>query len=225
MNLFMEFTAWFAGWIGDKVIPRKFRKDDVPPTMPIDIMNTDRIKSMQSKLGVVVDGFWGPKSEAACRAHLKGLMHQASGMTWPATDQGSLTRFYGVHGDESMLVNLDVDGLGVKYDGKPVKTIRCHKKVSASLRRILESLSKTHPEILARYAGCYNNRNMRGGSTPSLHARGAAIDLAPETNGNHDHWPSRADMPLEVMEAFAREGWMPAGAFWSRDAMHFQATK
>jgi hypothetical protein len=32
-------------------------------------------------------------------------------------------------------------------------------------------------------------------------------------------------MPLEVMEMFAQEGWLSAGAFWGRDAMHSQATK
>ena len=66
---------------------------------------------------------------------------------------------------------------------------------------------------------------MRGGSLPSLHARGAAIDLDPGTNGLHTPWPTRATMPLEVMECFAREGWLAAGAFWGRDAMHFQATR
>jgi hypothetical protein len=28
-----------------------------------------------------------------------------------------------------------------------------------------------------------------------------------------------------VMEFFAVGGWLSAGAFWGRDAMHFQATK
>jgi hypothetical protein len=65
---------------------------------------------------------------------------------------------------------------------------------------------------------------MRNGTLPSLHARGAAIDLDPDDNGLHIPWPVRATMPIEVMEAFAREGWKPAGAFWSRDAMHFEAT-
>jgi hypothetical protein len=32
-------------------------------------------------------------------------------------------------------------------------------------------------------------------------------------------------MPLAVMEEFSREGWLAAGAFWNRDAMHFQATQ
>jgi len=39
------------------------------------------------------------------------------------------------------------------------------------------------------------------------------------------HWPTSSTMLLVVMEAFAREGWLSAGAFWGRDAMHFQATQ
>lgn len=144
---------------------------------------------------------------------------------WPGTSQAALQGFYGSPGDESKLAPLNVEGLGLKYDGKPVKAIRCHAKVAQSLKRVLTELSKTHPNILAEYAGVFNNRPMRGGSLPSLHARGAAIDLAPDTNRNAQSWPISATMPLEVMEAFAREGWLAAGAFWGRDAMHFQATR
>lgn len=187
-------------------------------------MTTAEIKEIQEKVGTVVDGFWGPKSIAATQKHLRSLMPSPN--PWPATSQAALTAFYGVPGDESKLVNLDVSDLGIHYlrDSK-VRTIRCHRKVAKSLRRVLESLQKTHPLILMDYAGCFNNRAMRGGSLPSLHARGAAIDFCPATNGNQTHWPTRATMPLEVMEAFAREGWLPAGAFWSRDAMHMQATR
>jgi hypothetical protein len=32
-------------------------------------------------------------------------------------------------------------------------------------------------------------------------------------------------MPFGVMKAFAREGWLSAGAFWQRDSMHAQATQ
>lgn len=185
-------------------------------------MNQTQIKSIQSKIGVDADGFWGPKSIAACQKHLRNLMPKPN--PWPKQDQASLTRFFGDAGDESRLTNLEVVGLGVRYEGKAVKTIRCNSAVAKSLWRVLSSLSKTHPEILAQYAGCFNNRPMRGGSTPSLHARGAAIDFDPDTNGNLVSWPTKATMPLEVMEAFAKEGWLSAGAFWQRDGMHFQAT-
>jgi hypothetical protein len=39
------------------------------------------------------------------------------------------------------------------------------------------------------------------------------------------HWPMGADMPIEVMEAFARQGFKSLGAVISRDAMHFEATR
>jgi len=187
-------------------------------------MTQNEIKNIQAKVGVEADGFWGPKSMEACQKYLRNLMPSKS--PWPATDQASLTKFYGNAGDESQLRSIDVSSIGVKYDGKTVNSIRCHNKLSASLLRILTAISKgPHRRILEKYAGCFNNRAMRGGSLPSLHARGAAVDFDPDNNGNHVSWPTRATMPLEVMEEFAKEGWIAAGAFWGRDAMHFQSTK
>lgn len=221
MNLFVEFAHWFVGRIGDAVMPQR-NTLDIRWLTDEEIMTKDRIKKIQSRIGAEVDGFWGPKSIAACQSYLRSLMPADS--NWPGTSQAALQGFYGSPGDESQLVNLNVEGLGLRYDGNPVKTVRCHAKVADSLKRVLTALSKTHAGILVQYAGCYNNRPMRGGSLPSLHARGAAVDFAPDTNANKTPWPVVADMPLEVMEAFAREGWLAAGAFWGRDAMHFQAT-
>lgn len=190
-------------------------------------MTTAEIKELQVRVNTTPDGLWGPKSTAAAKAHLNALKPPKN--PWPSSDQKSLTAFYGAPGDESQLVNMPVPaGVEVHYDGKPVKTIRCHRKIGPSLTRILIELSK-FPEgraVLKKYAGVYNNRPMRGGSTPSLHARGAAIDLDPGSNGNNSHWPTKSTMPIEVMEAFAREGWLSAGAEWpsNRDAMHFQST-
>jgi hypothetical protein len=222
MNLFVELSAWLAGRIKDAIFPPE-------PTLiisyltPQEIMTRDRIKSIQIKIGVEVDGFWGPKSIAACQSYLRSLMPAES--NWPRPSQESLQGFYGSPGDELKLVSVNVEGLGLKYDGKPVKSLRCHDKVADSLKRALESLAKSHPDILAQYAGVYNNRTMRGGSLPSLHARGAAIDLAADTNRLSQSWPVSATMPLEVMEAFAREGWVGLGWLIGRDAMHFQATQ
>lgn len=187
-------------------------------------MNHDQIAAIQKKIGVNADGFFGPVSIAAAKRHLRELMPNA--LKWPAADQKSLTAFYGAAGDESKLINLQVTGLGIEYDGKPVKTIRCHAKVSDSLFRILTAISKSpYSYLLKQYAGCFNNRLMRNGSLPSMHARGAAIDLDPDNNGNLKNWPHDSTMPFEVMEIFAKEGWTAAGAFWSRDSMHMQASQ
>lgn len=180
------------------------------------------IKRIQEKIGTTPDGFWGPKSIAACQRYLRSLMPKPN--PWPKTDQKSLTEFYGAAGDQTKLTSINVNGLGIMFNGSQVSWIRCHHKVADSLKRILEDLAKSNPDVLKKYAGVFNDRTMRGGSLPSLHARGAAIDLAPSENSNHRPWPTFATMPFEVMEAFAKEGWLPAGAFWSRDAMHFQAT-
>ena len=170
------------------------------------------------------DGFWGTKSETACRKYLRALMSSAP--AGPSQDQASLTAAYGKPGDESQLILIDVVGLGVRYEGKPVRTVRANKAAAPSLLAIIKELA-TFPEgqaALTKYAGVYNNRPMRGGSLPSLHARGAAIDLDPDTNRNKQHWPTSATMPFQIIETFAKYGWLSAGAFWSRDAMHFQAT-
>jgi hypothetical protein len=186
-------------------------------------MTRAEIIDMQKRVGAVPDGFWGPKSIAACQKHLRSLMPSPN--PWPGTSQAALTKFYGRAGDEAQLVLMPAPVV-VYYFGKRLKNILCHKKVAPSLERILKALAASpHSRLLSAWAGCFDNRPMRGGRLPSVHARGAAVDIDPDNNGNQTAWPVRAKMPLEVMEIFAREGWVAAGAFWGRDGMHFQATR
>jgi hypothetical protein len=187
-------------------------------------MNIEQIKTMQRHLGVKDDGKWGPLSQAACKRHLRSLMPDPN--PWPASDDVSMTRFYGRAGDESNLVNLPVNTLGVAYNGLPVSSIRCHERIADALLRVIQEIAAgPHAAILARYAGCYNHRAMRNGSRPSKHAWGAAIDLDPDRNGLHTSWPETATMPLAVAEAFAREGFQGLGWLIGRDAMHFEACR
>jgi hypothetical protein len=112
------------------------------------------------------------------------------------------------------------------YASKPVASIRCHKRVRDSLRSIItEIFNSPHAWILAEYAGCFNDRPMRGGSRPSKHSWGAAIDFDPGDNGLRAHWPRVAVMPFEIMEIFAKHGWTGLGWSENRDAMHFQAVR
>ncbi len=195
-------------------------------------MNPEQIKAMQRRINdagfpLVIDGFWGPKSQAACRAYLRSLMPSPN--PWPQPDQVSLREFYGEPGDEGNLVMIEFP-YRMLYGGQAVSRTRVHKKCAASLLRVLaaiQGLFNDAPDIVdeaSDYGGCFNFRPKRGGRSWSLHAWGAAIDLDADDNTFRDSWPMRADMPLEIMEAFAREGWKSAGAFWGYDAMHFEAT-
>lgn len=193
-------------------------------------MRRDKIVEIQKKIGTDPDGFWGPLSIRACHKYLRDLMDKrylVEGFNRPPTpDDSSMRGYYGMPGDQSNLVNLDVHDLGLVYDRASVRTVRVHKRAAESLRGALEDVASSSSNgVLKFYAGTFNNRPMRGGSRPSKHAWGVAIDLDPDSNGLRQHWPMSADMPFDVMECFARWGWTPAGAFWSRDAMHFERTR
>lgn len=193
-------------------------------------MNQTQIKIIQETVGTEPDGFFGPKSIAATQRYLRAMMPKPH--PWPRTDQRSLTAFYGPAGNVPM-VQIGVPYKMYLFNGpQTVNRISVHEKLAPSLERILKELGKRYRTDedrtaagINRFFGVYNNRKMRGGSLPSLHARAAAIDFDYTRNGLHTHWPTRANMPLDVMEIFAREGWLAAGAFWGRDAMHMQATQ
>lgn len=116
----------------------------------------------------------------------------------------------------------------LRYDGKPVKGIRIHKKCADSLSRVLariwERCGKSQAEIdrigMSVYGGSYNFRKVRGGASLSMHAYGCAVDFDPARNGLGNKNPA---MDRRVIEEFEREGW-EWGGHWSRpDGMHFQA--
>lgn len=191
-------------------------------------MTATDIILLQKRIGTTPDGFWGPKSIKAVQAHLRGLMPAKS--PWPKSDDASLRRFYGAPGTISNLVTIALP-FPMFYEGKLCKTTRVHRRCADSLLAVLREIGDRYAgqrgimEEAEDYGGVYDNRPMRGGSRPSLHAYGAAIDLDADDNGNLVPWPVVADMNIEVIEAFARQGWTSAGAFWGRDAMHFQATR
>jgi hypothetical protein len=56
-------------------------------------MNQSQIIELQRRIGTSSDGFWGPKSIAACQRHLKALMPM--GGVWPSPKDGAIVRFFG----------------------------------------------------------------------------------------------------------------------------------
>lgn len=193
-------------------------------------MTSSEIMAMQKAIGVTQDGWWGPKSIEACKKHLKKMM--PSPHPWPAPDQSSMDRFYGPVG------NVETVGVAVPfkmylYDGpSTVKSITVHKKVASSLSRVLESIKSRYPTDeeravagINKFFGSYVVRPMRGGRAWSKHAWAVAIDFDANRNGLNTSWPTKAKMPLGVMECFAKEGWLNLGWTIGRDSMHFQATQ
>ena len=154
-------------------------------------------------------------------------------MTWPL--QRDCDRFYGNPRGanagpsakwESANLTLVKCPWVLRYAGKPVKGLRVHKKVAASLTKVLDAiwvrLGRSQAEIdrigMSIYGGGYNFRLMRGGSSLSMHSWGCALDFDPARNGMGNSKPA---MDKRVVEEFEREGW-EWGGHW-KDGMHFQA--
>jgi len=195
-------------------------------------MKRKEIIRIQERVGTIPDGFWGPKSIAACQAHLRRLMPDDN--PFPHQGTRAFDQFYGPHGVPRGYTppgkNFRLP-FAIYYGNTPVRSLTAHARCADSLQRAFERLAEVYPDEKSRraagiltYAGLYNPRRMRGARAWSLHAWRCAIDLDPARNRNRSAWPVRSSMPIEVMECFAREGWLSAGAFWGRDAMHFQAT-
>lgn len=196
-------------------------------------MTQAQIIKLQSRIGVIADGFWGPKSIKAAQDYLRAMMPKDS----PFPTKKDVEKFYGRHGEPDGRFSPPAEVIKLPFTiyygmNKPINELSPHVLCADSLLRVFERLAVVYPDTASRkaagiltYDGLYNARKMRGGSSWSMHSWRIAIDFDAGNNGNKTHWPLRATMPIEVMECFAQEGWTAAGAFWSRDAMHFEAVK
>lgn len=189
------------------------------------------------------DGVGGPMTHAAFDRIFAGYLPQVQiGRTDgpPEPDEASMIAYYGQPGDESQLVPFKMPyEMCLAWDrGHKMTWHRCHRRMKAPLEAALADVLKHFgPEGIDRhglnlYAGCYNHRPVRGGTTTSKHAWGAAIDLNPDANGNSTPWhpdrigqPGYATMPLAAVEIFEAHGFKHGGRAWGRDAMHFQYTR
>jgi hypothetical protein len=135
---------------------------------------------------------------------------------------------------EWMMKNLVtiIPPYAMTYDGKPIKGITIHKKCSESLAKVLQEIyeaSGKNMQVLAewgadKYGGAFNPRLKRGLTTPSMHSWGCAIDLDVARNQLGSPNGHFRNVP-QVLNAFAKEGWVWGGKWKRPDAMHFQAAR
>lgn len=112
--------------------------------------------------------------------------------------------------------------------------ITVHRDCAAPLRKALNEVRAHYGDDgmrdlgLDRYAGAYNHRKIRGGSSWSMHAYGCAIDFYAAPNGLRTRCPDALFCKpqykafLDIME---RNEWLPAIRLWGADAMHFQRAR
>lgn len=112
-----------------------------------------------------------------------------------------------------------------------VNKIQCHKKVSDNLELIFKELlnyygyDKIKELGIDLFGGCFNFRAMRGGTQPSKHSWGIAIDLDPERNTLKEtsktaRFARKEYIPM--IDIFEKYGFISLGREKNYDWMHFE---
>lgn len=129
-------------------------------------------------------------------------------------------RRYGDPTAESAMVLFDVPR-ELEVSAIPNK-IYCNRDLVGPLTKALTSvLSRGLSNKIRTYDGCFCVRNKRGGSSPSLHSWGLAVDI--NAAWNRMGHPSTQDQRL--VACFTEAGFDWGGAWERPDAMHFQLTE
>jgi hypothetical protein len=197
-----------------------------------------------------VDGFWGPVTQEAYEqlVHLQdhGTLPRpwrddepsdANPQNWPRDtgNQAAMRAFYGPP-PVAPTGRVQVPWkLRLAWDKSTViKHIACHKKVEASLDRVLQTVHAHYGDAelkrlrLDLFGGCFNPRKKRGGSSWSTHAWAVALDWDPERN--QLKWArDRASLDARDYDfwwhTWEAEGWVSLGRSRNFDWMHVQAAR
>lgn len=114
---------------------------------------------------------------------------------------------------------------------KTVNKMRCHKLVDEKFIAIFKDILAHYglPKIqelgIDLFGGCFNFRQMRGGSDYSRHSWGVAIDLDPERNQLKETSKTARFAREEykpMIDIFYKHGFVSLGKEKNYDWMHFE---
>lgn len=150
--------------------------------------------------------------------------------------QKECATFYGKPGkavaDQLVMIDLPMK-FRIDYAlGQTVSRISIHKKCLSSAKSAIDAIVSHYGEEdmralgLDRFAGSYNHRKMRGGSSWSMHAYGCALDFYAGPNGLRVKAPDAlfsGAAYVKFFDIWEDHGWTSLGRAIGRDWMHVQA--
>lgn len=112
-----------------------------------------------------------------------------------------------------------------------INSFTCHKLVKPNFEAVFNDILATYglAEIkrlgIDLYGGCFNYRQMRGGTSLSRHSWGVALDLDPVRNTlKENHTTARFARPeyKNMIDIFYKHGFKSLGREKDYDWMHFE---
>lgn len=154
-------------------------------------------------------------------------------MTLPTTQQ--LTAKFGKANPtgKGYLVYIDLPyPMRIAWNRKQkIKRFQCHRLVAQAFLNVFNELLAHYGydrlvELgIDLYGGCFNYREMRGGTELSSHSWATAIDLDPDRNLLHESKKTARFARPEykpMIEIFYRNGFISYGIEFDYDWMHFE---
>lgn len=139
---------------------------------------------------------------------------------------------YGEPGPHNLTVIILPYKMRIAWDLKvTVDKMQCHKLVAPLFIAVFNDLLAHYGYARIKelgidiFGGCYNFRQMRGGTSWSRHSWGIAIDLNPDKNGLKTPWlKSQFSKPEygPMIDIFYKHGFINLGKEKNYDSMHFE---
>lgn len=187
-----------------------------------------------------IDGLAGPDTLYALEKYHNSLRdtsapdeeQPAQRMQWPT--QAQVPKFYGAIGSGLGTISLPY-AMRIAWDKETViNSFKMHSKVIESATRVFKRIRQIYsPAEISMHgfdlwSGCFNPRPMRGGTRPSMHSWGIAIDF--DGDRNQLHWGrDKAYLAREeckdFLDCWEEEGWVSLGRERNFDWMHVQAAR
>jgi len=179
-----------------------------------------------------------PQLDADSAARLKKALEEAR-VHPPRRSEDFLERLFGAGSraeTESQIVTVDLAGFPVQVNRRIAEPLA---RVAAECAR----LRVADPQAAAFFAGLseadgFNYRDVAGTATRSYHSYGLALDLIPKSYGGKspywrwvmdgtDQWwlipyQKRWMVPLSIVAAFEKQGFVWGGKWLFFDTMHFE---
>lgn len=200
----------------------------------IDVGNIDGLEGPQTRYAFEV---WdarlrGENAETWRDQEPAGTLPPPVKTIWPL--ESEMTRFFGSVGKNQTMLEPPWQ-MVLAWDPKTkIRRFQIHEKVHDSAVRVLDrtldhyGLEGIHDLGLHLFGGCLNVRAMKGGTSPSIHSWGTALDFDPERN--QLRW-GRDKARLAQKDArqfwafWEEEGWVSLGRALNYDWMHVQAAR